>query len=159
MKILNIIWEGSDYHKQGKIWLAKLLRFLWFWTVSQKFFHQYLFILHKLRKMALFKCFKRKAPQKFSCENFIGRNLWKFSPANLSPIYGKCMMVPLLLRVSSTRSMDNWASSNCATATNMRLLVPAPIVVIRLSLLNEGVASWGGGWLSIFGWTDESVTE
>ena len=34
--------------------------------------------------MALFKCFKSKAPLKFSLEKLHGWNPWKFSPANLS---------------------------------------------------------------------------
>ena len=34
--------------------------------------------------MALFECFKHKALQKFSHEDYIGWNLQKFSPADIS---------------------------------------------------------------------------
>ena len=37
--------------------------------------------------VTLFKCIKRKEPQKFFCENFFGWNLQKFSSVNLSPFY------------------------------------------------------------------------
>ena len=69
------------YCKRGNIYWAKLSQFS---RVPRKFFHEYLFILYKLRIMALFKCFKHKAPQSFPIKNFIGWNLRKFSPMDLS---------------------------------------------------------------------------
>ena len=56
--------------------------------------------------MTLFKCFKCKAPQKFSCTNFIGWNLQKFSPANLSLFTG---LYHLLVRISlKVRRRNSW---------------------------------------------------
>ena len=71
-----------NYRKQGKIRWAKLSRSLQFSRVPLKFLREY---LYKFHIMALFKFFKCKAPQKFPVNNFIGGNLQKFSPANLSP--------------------------------------------------------------------------
>ena len=67
---------------KGKIYCTKFSHFPSFSTVPQKFFCEYLIKLHI---MALLKCFKRKPPWKFPV--FIGWDLRKFSPANLSRLW------------------------------------------------------------------------
>ena len=62
------------YRKWGKIRWAKLLRFS---RAPRKFSREYLQASYNV-------ICKYKALQKFSCENFIGWNPQKFSPANLS---------------------------------------------------------------------------
>ena len=69
----------ANYRKRGKIRWAKLSHFS---RAPRKFSHEF---LYKLRIMALFKCCKNKAPQKFSHKNYIRWNLQNFSPANLAP--------------------------------------------------------------------------
>ena len=49
----------TKYRKRGKIRWAKLLHFLRFSRVPQKFSHEYIFILYKLHIIVLFKCCKR----------------------------------------------------------------------------------------------------
>ena len=67
-----IVAERSDhfvlYRKWGNIHWAKLLHFSQFSRALRKFSHEYLLILYKLCIMALLKCCKRKALQKFSHE-------------------------------------------------------------------------------------------
>ena len=64
-----IVNLAVNYRKQGKIRWAKLSRFSRFSRALRTFYCEYLFfILHKLRIIALFKCCKRKAPQKLSRE-------------------------------------------------------------------------------------------
>ena len=58
------------YRKQGKIRWAKLLHFAWFSRMPQVFC-EYLFILYKLRTMALFKCLNIRHRESFSVKTFL----------------------------------------------------------------------------------------
>ena len=78
--ILIISSSTLTYRKHGTVRWAKT--FMVFKSTTKDFVNIYLCIyVYELR---IFKYFKYKAPQKFPHESFIGLNLWKFSPANLS---------------------------------------------------------------------------
>ena len=64
--VVALVYKSQiSYCKWRKIHWAKLSRFSQFSRALQKFSCE---SLYKLRIMALFKCCKRKAPQKFSRE-------------------------------------------------------------------------------------------
>ena len=84
---------GELYRKRGKIRWAKLSHFSRFSRAPQKFSCE---SLYKLRIMALLKCCNVRHRKSFPVKNYIRWNPQKFSPVNLSPVYGIYCMFPFM---------------------------------------------------------------